>query len=664
MEGRAISMQYSSKSTLREIGIPERKAKQFENAGIETVEQLASLYPKKYGDFRKHVSIKSIYEHVGNTVAIVGTVCNIRRGVEYVTATICDEDNCELNVTWFNQPYIYGVLRKGCKYVFLGLISQNYRNGEIGMSTPVYYSDDPMDFERIYPFYKSIKGVSYDYMRKTVEKAVGIILADSSYHDTIPQEILDYANAPSIKEFLVAVHQPHSSEDIKKAENRKIVDALYPFAVKMTERKMESVTESTFKTTSDQMMLDCINELPFALTDDQKSAVDSLAKQMSTGKRVNALVQGDVGCGKTAVAIILTALMVGNHFQVAVMAPTTVLAEQHYLEFDKYLRPLGINTVFLSSATKKAKKDAILKEIASGKANVVVGTHAVLSDAVQFNCLGLAIVDEEHRFGVEQRTHLKEKTQEGVHSISMTATPIPRTLALTLYGENIDVINIRTMPQGRKPIITVANSNESKVYEAMKRQIDQGHQCYVICPIIDESDNDVMAEVESVDETYHSLKKWFEKDTYIRIERVTGNLKPETIQSRLAAFAAGKVNILVSTTIVEVGVNVPNATVMVIRNAERFGLSQLHQLRGRVGRSQYQSYCVLLTKMKQSPRVTAMVNISDGFTIAQQDLALRGSGDVVGTKQHGIDRCVTLMLQHPEMYKKFCEYAEQRMISK
>lgn len=639
------------------LGIPSNKVEQLKKAGITSIEALAHFYPKKYEDFRKTVPIKDLERYLGKTVAFVGKITHVSRGVGYVTAQVEDDSGAYTYVTWFNQMYLYSTLHND-EYVFYGKISMNWKLGRAGMTSPIFFSDNPLDFGKILPIYKKIKGMSYDYLVKNIEHAAGILLADPSLNDPIPNSALKIAGAPELKKFLVLVHQPQDENDLKAIEMRKVVDGLYPFSVKMTERRLNAAIHSSYIAEKTGMLDKYIKALPFELTPDQLDAIRKITETVQIGKRADILVQGDVGCGKTIVAIAAAVLMSENGYQTAVMAPTTVLAEQHFQEFKKYLEPAGIRVVMLASGMKKKDRDEILRAVETGAAQVVVGTHAVISQDVSFQALAMTIVDEEHRFGVNQRQLLRGKANSGVHSISMTATPIPRTLAITLYGENTQILNIATMPAGRKPVVTVAHSNYTKVFEAMNRQVLAGHQCYLVCPMIDDSDSEAMADVESVDAVYKRLKTWLEENNpTVVIDRITGDIKPETIRSRLNAFTSGKTQILVSTTIVEVGVNVPNATVMVISNAERFGLAQLHQLRGRVGRGNSQSYCVLLTK-KKTERIQAMVDTADGFEISKKDFELRGSGDVVGTKQHGEDRCVNLMLQYPLFYKQFCQYAE------
>ena len=641
------------------LEIPENKIGQLKKKGFQDIESLAAFYPRKYNDFRKVLSVTQAWDHVGEMVAVKGRIDNVYEGSKTTTAIIRQEHtNKVMDIVWFNQYYIGRRLFKDRTYVFCGKIQFNYVNNHLAMLSPIYFSDDPAQFSKIFPVYPKIPGMSVEYLDKCIKTACGLLIADDDEHDYIDAETRKRLEVPAYKEFLRMVHEPQDNEDLRLAERRIVCDKLFPFAMKLGEKDYEAVKKSKFKAVSLKTMEQFIDSLPFPLTLDQGKAIDELSAKMKQGMRVEALVQGDVGCGKTVVATALAVAMVENGYQAAIMCPTMVLAEQHYETMSKQLASFNIHPVLLANGMKAKEKRAVLKEIETGKAQIVVGTHAVLSDSVQFQNLGITIVDEEHRFGVEQRDTLRMKAKDGVHHISMTATPIPRTLANTVYGKNTTVINIHTMPSGRKPVKTIAYSNEVKVYSSMYHQIQAGHQCYVVCPLIEESDRDALANVDSVEKTYQKMTAWFAQYPEVKIHMISGNMKPAEIKERIAEFAEGKCHIIISTTIIEVGVNVPNATVILIKNAERFGLAQLHQLRGRVGRGDAQSYCVLLSEQKESPRLQAMVDTNDGFEIAKRDLELRGTGDIVGTRQSGIDEGITLMLQYPELYEKIRKEVE------
>lgn len=646
------------------MDLPTNKINQLKSAGIESMEQLACFRPRKYEDFRRPVAVKDLADYEGLTCAVVGNVVSIRDGVGYINVEIQDGD-AKAVITWFNQPYLFSRFKYkiGTKFIFYGKVSYNLKLNLPGILSPVFYSDNPVDFGRILPIYKKVKGMSSEYLSSCINSAVGILLADKGMmNDNLPQEALSACKAPGLVNYLIKLHNPTTAQDLDDVKNRWLAEDLYPFCEKMVRRRLNTSAKSQFIATKFEKTETLIRQLPFKLTRDQDEAVKGMIQEAKVGTRIDALVQGDVGSGKTVVALIMAVLMAENGYQVVLMAPTTVLAEQHFNEFQKYLSGLDINAACIINGMKKRERKKVLEEIADGSVKIIIGTHSVFSEDVVYNSLSMVIVDEEHRFGVEQREKLREKTSSGVHSISMTATPIPRTLAIALYGTNTKVWNIRTMPSGRKPVITVANGSYDKVFAGLAREVERGHQCFIVCPLVEDSEKDSLSGVFSVETIYRNIKAWMKENGHgeIAIDHATGEMKAETINSKLAAFAEGKTKIMVSTTIIEVGVNVPNATVMVISNAERFGLAQLHQLRGRVGRGNKQGFCVLMTAKKTS-RIETMLKTTDGFLISQEDFRLRGSGDVVGTRQHGYDRCVDLMLQYPDLFNKFCAVAEDKI---
>lgn len=633
------------------LNIPPKKIGQLKKKGFETLEDLAAFYPRRYDDFRTPVKMSELAAHEGQIVSVIGTIQNVKSGPKAVQAYIEDDKGDHMRVVWFNQRYIVSRLYTGVEYVFCGKIQRDSADsGHFSMMSPQYFSDDPNDFSRIVPVYSKIHGMSAEYLESCVHKAVGLILNDEDPHDYLDKAALEKFGVPEYKRFLTMAHGPTSDEELKLVERRKACDELFPFVMKLTEEKYESAATSKFRTTNLGMMRKFIDSLPFPLTKDQDAAINLLVGKMKKGERADALVQGDVGCGKTVIATALSVAVAENGYQAAIMCPTAVLAEQHYKTLSEQLKPFNIRVGLLVSGLKAKEKKELLAKIAAGQLDIIVGTHAVISKDVEFANLALTIVDEEHRFGVEQRDALKQKAKNGVHNISMTATPIPRTIAKAVYGDNTIVVNVHTMPNGRKPVRTVVYGNEEKTYMSMAKQIRDGHQCYVVCPLIEDSDNEAMADVESVEQTYKKMTEWFTRFPTVRISMIAGNMKPSEIAEKIAAFAAGETHILISTTIIEVGVNVPNATVMMIKNAERFGLSQLHQLRGRVGRGDAQSYCVLLSNNVENPRLQAMAETTDGFEIAKRDLELRGTGDIVGVRQSGLDKSITLMLEFSELY--------------
>lgn len=646
---------------LTDIGITPRKASQFAAKGICTVQDLLMFYPTKYLDFRNPISLADGKQYAGQHVAVRGQVVSTRviNGKHFMLRLSDGNNFC--SVFWFNQSYRARQFSVGQMLAVGGIASWSDEYKSLTISAPDFVSCDLQTAFCIKPIYRKIKGMSDEYLLDAIALALPYIRKCVS--DPLTEEQRNALRVPELARCVRMAHAPQDETDIMLSRRRRAVDVLYPFCYGLEVKKAEAAKVSPFRIKDAAAVVKkAQNELPFALTEDQNKAVRHVLEEMQLGNRVDALVQGDVGCGKTVVAQIAALGMAMNGYQCAVMCPTLVLAGQHYDDFTNFLAKFGYTVVFLHGGMKVREEKAALAKIASGEANVVVGTHSIFSDKVKFKKLGLTIVDEEHRFGVEQREGLKQKAKEGVHNISMSATPIPRTLATTLYGEGTEIVNIHTMPAGRKPVKTIVWSNENTCMESVYKQIKQGHQCYVICPLIEDSDSDALAGVESVETTAQNLKAWFAKYPGVRIEAISGDMKAKDVQAGIDKFAAGSADILISTTIVEVGVNVPNSTVIVIKNAERFGLAQLHQLRGRVGRSSFQSYCVLLSQDKENERLQTMAATTDGFKIAEKDLELRGTGQILGVKQSGKDMYMETMLKYPKLYKEIRTQASKDVL--
>lgn len=646
---------------LTDIGITPRKASQFAAKGICTVRDLLMFYPTKYLDFRNPISLADGKQYAGQHVAVRGQVVSTRviNGKHFMLRLSDGKNFC--SVFWFNQSYRARQFSVGQMLAVGGIASWSDEYKSLTISAPDFVSCDLQTAFCIKPIYRKIKGMSDEYLLDAIALALPYIRKCVS--DPLTEEQRNALRVPELARCVRMAHAPQDETDIMLSRRRRAVDVLYPFCYGLEVKKAEAAKVSPFRIKDAAAVVrKAQNELPFELTEDQNKAVRHVLEEMQLGNRVDALVQGDVGCGKTVVAQIAALGMAMNGYQCAVMCPTLVLAGQHYDDFTNFLAKFGYIAVFLHGGMKVREEKAALAKIASGEANVVVGTHSIFSDKVKFKKLGLTIVDEEHRFGVEQREGLKQKAKEGVHNISMSATPIPRTLATTLYGEGTEIVNIHTMPAGRKPVKTIVWSNENTCMESVYKQIKQGHQCYVICPLIEDSDSDALAGVESVETTAQNLKAWFAKYPGVRIEAISGDMKAKDVQAGIDKFAAGSADILISTTIVEVGVNVPNSTVIVIKNAERFGLAQLHQLRGRVGRSSFQSYCVLLSQDKENERLQTMAATTDGFKIAEKDLELRGTGQILGVKQSGKDMYMETMLKYPKLYKEIRTQASKDVL--
>lgn len=649
MQGNSLSL----------LGVADKKISQFEKKKIESIEDLLWFTPTYYTDCSKVVQIKDLGVVEGQCVTVKGRIERIKLGPKTFSAVVKD-DTGVMTVTWFGQHYLMSKLHRGDRFFFCGTPSKVppylvTDDEEYSIISPVAFGLDVGCQSAIIPHYRKIVGMSNDYLVSKIEMALDFMHSNNTMPDYMDETLRKALNVCSTEEFLEKAHRPQNKQDMAAVEMRRVIDILFPFAFKLKIRDTDYAKRSPFVISKTGLQEKFIRELPYRLTDDQSTTVKELTEKMRNGERVDALIQGDVGCGKTVVALALAVAAAENGYQVALMCPTTVLAGQHYENINSQMAPYGLKVAFFRSGMAAKEKKALLAEVASGEVNIVIGTHAIISESVMFHNLGLTIVDEEHRFGVNHRDRLAQKAKAGVHNISMSATPIPRTLALAVYGKRTQVYNIRTMPNGRKPVQTVVfRKEEEKVYEAMYRQIKDGHQCYVVCPLIDDSEGERMQDVDSVHKTYKKISDWFaQRHPQVKVEEIDGRLKTETAEKRLEEFAQGKSHILVSTTIIEVGVNVPNATVMFVKSAERFGLAQLHQLRGRVGRGNYQSYCVLSPTDPKKPceRLAVMARTADGFEIADKDLELRSMGEIVGIKQSGADVAVDVMLQYPGIYK-------------
>ncbi len=632
------------------LSLPSDKEKQFKNKKIDDMNTLVRYTPMRYYNVAQQSTdialLNDAYE--GRVVEVVGELSDIEEDLysHRVTVKISDKTG-QITVTWFNQPYLAKRLHAGMTYSVVGKVQCFW--GRASIPSPIFYSCDMRDFHRIIPQYTKITKMSQEYIQTCAYKSIEFI--ELAKGDMLTQDQCDALNVPNDIEYVSNIHFPRNHDDIQRAARRYVVENLYPFAVHMAYKQRYADVSSRFFITKTEKTKEFIRSLPFPLTDDQKNAVVKLLQMIKSGKSVDALVQGDVGCGKTIVAIILAVAMAENGYQTAIMAPTNVLAEQHFSEFSKY----GLEPALLTGKMKAKEKKEMLQKVASGEASIIIGTHALIAESVTYKTLGMVIVDEEHRFGVSQREKLQEKAAElGMHKISMSATPIPRSLATAIYGKSTQLLDIHTMPAGRKAIVTSMCHHHKKLYAAMQREISRGHQCYMVCPFIEDSTGDKTHGVMSADSCYDLTVSALKAYPNIKIGKISGKMKASEIDEIIQQFVRNEIQILISTTIVEVGVNVPNATVMVIENAERFGLAQLHQLRGRVGRGNSQSYCVLMTESenKDNARLKIMLDTTDGFKIAEADALNRGIGDLSGEEQSGFTRIMELITAYPNLYKK------------
>lgn len=494
----------------------------------------------------------------------------------------------------------------------------------------------------IHCIYPSIKGIEPDRFQEILGRCLVM------EHDPLDPEVITKAGVITYEKAAGFIHHPVKMSDIDLGRERAVFDDLLYFllSLKKQQVKLPGKTGKVYR--SWEKAVKFIKSLPFDLTADQKNVINAIFINARKGIRNNILVQGDVGCGKTIVAVALMVYSAENGYQSVLMAPREVLAAQHFKEINGYADKLGIKCVFLHSKMKAAEKRQILAEIKSGEASFIVGTHSVISKEVKYKNLGAVIVDEEHLFGVEQKKALADKALDGAHFLSLSATPIPRTMAKVLYSDGTDIRIIRTKPAGRRPILTRRFGSRKSVMPFMLEQVRQGHQCYVVCPAIEDNGETNIVSINSIKGTYEA---YFSANGY-KVAIADGKMKKEESSAAVDSFVNGESQVLIATTVIEVGVNVPNATVMIIEQADRFGLASLHQLRGRVGRSSLQSYCCLLCADPENERINAICRTTDGFEIAQADMDIRGSGDLLGTEQAGANRYVEEMLDNPIIFQK------------
>ena len=525
-------------------------------------------------------------------------------------------------------------MKYGKKYRFFGKISNKY--GKIDLTSPVFDEiDKKNNTGKIIPLYPLTFSLSQNTIRKIIENGLKDVEEDGGLKETLPQYILNEYKLEEINKAIETVHFPKEFADFEIARKRFVFEELLSTQLALLQLKNSNLKDHKgIRFSKDAHMSDVINSLPFNLTKAQLRVLEEIDKNMEQDKSMNRLLQGDVGSGKTVVAMISAYKAVKSGYQVAVLAPTAILATQHLENFQKILEKFDIRCELLISGITKKKKTEILEKLQNGEIDILIGTHAMLEENVTFKNLGLVVTDEQHRFGVKQRTTMAQKG-ENPDVLVMSATPIPRTLALILYGD-LDISVIDELPPNRKKIETfaVTKALEDRVNNFVRKQVDEGRQAYIVCPLVEESEENDLQSVISLYEKYKT-----EVFPNYRIEYIHGKMKQKEKDDIMERFKNGEIDILISTTVIEVGVDVPNSSIMVIEDAQRFGLAQLHQLRGRVGRGEYQSYCILKYEGKGKntrERMKIMTQTNDGFVISQKDLELRGSGDFFGTNQHGI----------------------------
>jgi ATP-dependent DNA helicase RecG len=613
-------------------GVGSKLYRLYKRLHIDTIEDLIYFYPRRYDDYSLIVKIADIKPGPLTLKVKIKSVNQryARRGL-HITEALVNDSSGSLKIIWFNQPYRATSLKSNSEYYISGLY--DFQGNRYSMLNPSVelVSSFPKNTARIVPIYPETKGLKSYQIRRSIKHVLPLI---SQLPETLPRFIVNGEHFMSHAKALEQLHFPESSTNYQKAKERLGFEELYEINLAALMNKQQNASEISPKFKFDEALArSFVKQLNFKLTDAQRISAWQILKDLDKPTPMNRMLEGDVGSGKTVVAILGALMVVKQGYQVAYMAPTEILARQQYTSLIQMLKPFNLKVGLLIAAMAKKEQRLILRGISSGRIDIVVGTHSLIQSEPKFKDLALIIIDEQHRFGVAQREKLMSKAKQVPHVLTMTATPIPRSLALTVYGE-LDVSIINELPSGRKPIITKVISPKARMsmYISIDKQIEQGRQIYVVCPLIDESDT---LGVRSVTQEFKRLKE--EHFSHRSIALIHGRLKSAEKEKIMENFSAGQVDILVSTTVVEVGVNVVNATVMLVEGAERFGLAQLHQLRGRVGRSQFQSYCYLVpsTGLSVPNRLNAMESTHDGFKLAELDLKMRGPGEIYGARQHG-----------------------------
>ena len=609
-------------------GVGEKRAKLFNSLGIFCVDSLIHFYPRKYEDWSASKSLEAVES--GETVSIKATLITpvkeamIRRGLTLFKCKFSDGENV-ISVTIFNNKYLAKSLRIYEDYYLYGKIEKSLLN--FSMNSPkIEKAENILAIQPVYPAKEKLTSRSISKIMKTALDELGEI------EETLDDEIMQKYSLISLDKAIRNIHFPNSADDYLPARKRLIFEELLTLQLGLLKLKSNKKSETAL-VIKDDYSSEFEKLLPFNLTNAQKRTISECLQDMKSKYPCNRLVQGDVGSGKTAVAASLIYSVSKNGYQATMMAPTEILATQHYESLLKILAPAGINIRLLTGSTPAKEKKEIKKALFDGEIDLIIGTHALIQNDVAFKNLALVITDEQHRFGVKQRAQLAEKGED-VHTLVMSATPIPRTLGLILYGD-LDISILDELPPGRQEIRTdvVDSRYHKRLYKFIKDAIARGEQCYIVCPAVEENETNIKSAEELADELANGEFKGY------NLGILHGKMKPKDKEAIMKSFASGKVSLLVATTVVEVGVDVPNATIMVIENAERFGLSTLHQLRGRVGRGNKKSYCVLVSDAKGETareRLMTMKKYSDGFKIADTDLKLRGPGDFFGSRQHGL----------------------------
>lgn len=632
-------------------GIGPKKACKLNKLGIFTLKDLLYYFPRQFEDRNNLKKIAQLENDEKATIKAVISSINTFSPKEGMTLTKIDvkDETGSAKLVFFNKTYIKNTFRPGDSILVFGKVKKRFNNLELTSCELEYLTNSPKNTCRFMPVYQLTYGVT----NKEIMSIIKTVLEDKELiiQEYMPQRIIEKYRLCNIDFAVRNIHSPSNKESLKIALYRIVFEELLILQLGLFVFKSGRNKENGIKFTISESLKNIISSLPFKLTKAQNRALDEIINDMNSDKIMNRLVQGDVGSGKTVVALLALANCVLNGYQGALMAPTEILAGQHYISLTETLKDFGINVGLLIGSLTKKQKDTVLEQIKNNEIDILIGTHALIEDKVEFNNIGLVITDEQHRFGVMQRSRLSLK---GINPdiLVMTATPIPRTLALILYGD-LDISIIDELPPGRQPIETLAieKSKRDRAYNNLvRREVESGRQVYIVCPLVEESE---AIEAKSAVELVEELRAEYFSD--LRLGLLHGKMKSSEKDEVMSNFKNKEIDILVSTTVIEVGVNVPNATLMIIENSERFGLAQLHQLRGRVGRGSHKSYCVLIYDSKTDvcrQRMSIMEETNDGFRISEKDLEIRGPGEFFGTRQHGLPELkVANLFKHIKILK-------------
>lgn len=614
-------------------GIGDVLTKKLLNIGIRSASDLINYYPRKYNDFSQVSPISDLRPGIVTVKGKFNQISGryVRRGM-HITEAILSDNTGSVRVIWFNQPYRAKNTSTKEMYYVSGKFELNYQRLSILNPSTEKLSEFQLNTARIVPVYPEKKGIKSTLVRKSIKN----VLDKTVINELIPKSIIEDNDLISKKQAIRFVHFPESNDDVLKAKRRLGFEEVFELVLANLISKNELTKSKAIKISfNNQLVQEFVKSLPFKLTDEQKACAWQIYQEIDSDKPMNRLLEGDVGSGKTVVAAMVSAVVAQNKLQTIILAPTEILARQHAETLKNMLAPIRLENyliLLVGAMTKKQKLNA-KDNIKTGRAKIIVGTHALLQENIDFHNIGLVIVDEQHRFGVDQRRNLLKKAGHMPHLLSMTATPIPRSLALTVYGD-LDISLIKTKPKNRQVIKTkiISQNERTKTYQSFKRELKNKNQIFVVCPLIDDS---ATIKSRSVSEVYKELNEKIFKE--FKVNCLHGKMKSEEKQKIMNQFVEGKTDVLVSTTVIEVGVDIPNATVMAIESPERFGLAQIHQLRGRVGRGTKEGICLLMQSdnSKPSKRLSALENINSGFELSELDMQIRGPGAIYGVSQHG-----------------------------